>query len=412
MRFDVAILGAGASGMTLAILLARKGIKTTIIEKQNRGGKKILASGNGKCNITNINLMPKHFYGKNRDLIKSVITKSSYNEIKRFFKSIGLEFFIKDDGKVYPKSQRASIVLELLEFELKRLNVTIFYNIDSLDVKRGFKLTFNNLYIESNYLILATGSPAAPQLGGNSSGFEIAKSFGHSIIKPLPALVALNSKNRICRVLNGVKIRAGVRLIIDNNEKSYLINDLLFTKYGVSGLAILDLSFLAVDALEMKKDVEISIDFFPDFNKDSLLNYFKSRVDKQRKLPINLWLGAILDSKVVNYIVKELNLYTKNESNLNTKLLKSLVNIFKNYKIKIDSYRDFKYAEVAKGGINSKEIKNNLESKFVNKLYFIGEVLDIVGARGGYNFSFAWCSAFKVAKDIINSRHGREEVKS
>ena len=401
-NFDVVVVGAGASGMVLAILLAREGINVALIEKQNRGGKKILASGNGKCNITNLNLKPKDYFAKNKNLIKSVIAHQSFNNIKSFFESIGLEFFIKDDGKAYPKSQRASIVLELLEYELNRLNVKTFFNVKKFSINGRFNIEFEKVRIESKYLVVATGSMAAPQLGGDSSGYEIAKWFGHTIIKPLPALVALNSKSNICKALSGVKIKAGVRLFIDGLEKGYIVNDLLFTKYGVSGLAIFDLSFFVAKELDNNRCVDILIDFFPEFSKDRLLTYLKSRIDKKRALPINLWLGAIIDSKVANYLVKELNLSLINEAKLNNKLLKSIIYSLKNYKISIDSLRDFRYAEVAIGGVNSNEIKLNLESKIVDRLYFVGEVLDVVGKRGGYNFSFAWCSAFKVAKDILS----------
>ena len=408
MNYDIAIVGAGASGMALAIKLAREGKRVVLLEKQSRGGRKILASGNGKCNITNMKLTHKDYILKNKNLLKSIINNSSYQQIESFFKSLGLEFFIKDDGKVYPKSQRASIVLELLEFELQRLNVKIFYNIENLKIEKGFKLNFNNLTIYSQYLVIATGSKAAPQLGGDGSGLDIAKSFGHKIVKPLPALVAFNSKDRVCRVLNGIKIEAGVKLLIDGIERKFLVNDLLFAKYGVSGLAILDLSLYAVQALDAKRDVDILIDFFPGINKDSLLNYLKSRIDKNRKLPLNLWLGGVIDPKIAFFITSMLKIDNKTEKDLNTKLLKTIIHTFKNYRVNIDSYRDFKYAEVAMGGVDTNEIKSNLESKYVDKLYFMGEVLDIVGKRGGYNFSFAWCSAFRVAKDIVSDNKNQK----
>jgi len=399
--FDVTIIGAGASGMACAILLARCGVSVALIEKQSRGGKKILASGNGKCNITNTNLLPKHFLGKNDKLIKSLLGNCSFEKIEEFFNSLGLEFDVKDDGKAYPKSHRASIVLELLEQEIKRLGVKIFYNVDNLKVDNNFSIKFNKNTLNCKQLIIATGSKAAPQLGGDISGLEIAKKFGHNIIKPLPALVPLTSNSKICKALSGVKVKASVKLVVNNTEKSSRVEDLLFTPYGVSGLAILDLSFDAVVNLYDKKDVKIVVDFFPDINRENLQKYLKQRIDKKRSLPLKLWLGAIMDSKLASYLVDELNLSDKTENNLNTKTVKEIVNICKAYEIEISGYREFKYAEVARGGVDTRELTENLESKRVKGLYFIGEVTDIVGKRGGYNFSFAWCSAFRVSETLL-----------
>ena len=404
MKVDVVILGAGASGMVCSILLARKGLKVVLIEKQSRGGKKILASGNGKCNITNKNISKKNFICKNDKLISALLRECSFEKIEEFFNDLGLEFDIKEDAKVYPKSYRASIVLELLEFEVKRLGVKLFYNIDNIKVDKKFFVTFDNKTIFTNNLILATGSCAAPQLGGDLSGLEIAKSFKHNIINPLPALTPLYSNDKICKHLSGVKIKSNVKLIVNQVEINSKLNDLLFTPYGVSGLAILDLSFDAVVNLHNKQDVNLVVDFFPELNRDNLQKYLKQRVNKKRALPINIWLGCIIDSKLANFIVDELGLLDKTEMNLNTKIVKQIVNSLKAYNINIVGYREFKYAEVAMGGVDSRELTDNFESKKVKGLYFVGEVIDTVGKRGGYNFTFAWCSAMRVAKSIINNQ--------
>ena len=393
--YDAIVVGAGASGLVCAINLARSGKKVAIIEAQKRGGKKILASGNGHCNILNRNVSKKNFYGRNSHLIEE-IAKIKPVEIIEFFSSLGLEIITKDDGKMYPKSMQASIVLQLLEAELNRLKVDRFYEVKDLKVKRGFELKFAKKLLKCKNLIIATGSKAAPQLGGNSSGLEIAKSFGHTIIEPTPALVPLVSSNPICKEVAGVKLKAKVRLFANNQEVSSQIGDFLFAKYGVSGLTILDLSLKANLALK-NSNCHILVDFFSDLSKEKLISYLKSRVDKNRDLKLPLWLGAIINSKLSNYILKELNLQEKSEKSLNSKILKEIAQKLKGYKIEIEDSRDFKYAEVAYGGVDSKEIDSKtLQSKLVKNLYFIGEVLDIVGDRGGYNFHFAWSCGLKI----------------
>ncbi len=394
--YDSIIVGGGASGLVCAINLARNGKKVAILEALNRGGKKILASGNGHCNIENSNISIKNYYARNSNLIKEIV-KIKPQQIIEFFNSLGLETTAKDDGKIYPKSMQASIVLELLEAEIKRLNIDYFTNVKNLNIKKGFELKFNNKSLKSKNLIIATGSLAAPQLGGNDSGLEIAKQFGHKIIEPIAALVPLTSSHPICKNLAGVKVKAKVRLFSQDREISSQIGDFLFAKYGVSGLAILDLSIKANLALQ-KSNCYILIDFFYAYTKEELLKYFKSRINKERNLKLHLWLGAVINSKLAAYILKELNLYSKSEADLNAKMLKDLIKSLKNYKIEINGSREFKYAEVAYGGVDSKEIDSKtMQSLKQKRLFFIGEVLDIVGDRGGYNFHFAFSSAILCA---------------
>ena len=393
--YDAIILGCGASGMVCAIELARSGKRVAIIEAQSRCGKKILASGNGHCNIFNKSVSVKNFYGKNKGLIKNLISTFSPAYLESFFNSLGLEISYKADGKAYPKSMQASVVLEILKANLNRFNVDIFYDVKDYEVSKNFAIKFNNKTLKAKNLIVATGSPAAPGLGGNSSGLEIAKKFGHSIIEPLPALVPLLSPDSVCKRLSGVKVEVKIRLFCKNSEIGSQIGDILFTKYGVSGLAILDLSLKA----NLNRECYILIDFFKDYKKEELLKFLKSRINKERNLPLTLWMSAIINSKIAKELLRELKLESLSEKELNSKILKEITEHFKNYKIKISGNRGFKYAEVAYGGVNSKEIDSyTLESKKQKGLYFIGEVLDIVGDRGGYNFYFAFSSALKTAK--------------
>jgi len=380
--------------MVASINLAKQGKKVCLIEHQNRGGKKILASGNGHCNIGNLNVNNSDYFARNRELIKSILASFSVDDVIAFFKDLGLEIVVKEDGKLFPKSMQASSVLNLLEARVKSLGIDSFYNVKNLKVKDGFNLSFDKKNINAKKLIVATGSQSAPQLGATSFGLDIAESFGHKIIKPLPALVPLISKDKICKTLNGVKLNCNLKLLINNKEKTSLQGDILFRDYGVSGLGVLDLSLFAVGAIDNRESVNIVIDFLSEFNKKDAISFLKSRIDKKRDLNLELWLSGFLHTKLADFIVKDLGLIDKKESNLNSKSIKELVDKLKNYTIKIDNFREYKYAEVVLGGVDSKEIDNNFESKKQKGLFFIGEVLDVVGKRGGYNFHFAWCSAF------------------
>lgn len=395
--YDIAIIGAGASGLVAAINLASKGFSVILIEHQNRGGKKILASGNGHCNIGNLNVSAKEYKIRNKELIKELLSNCDSQKIIEFFNTLGLEIIAKADGKLFPKSMQASSVLELLEAKVKSLNIDTIYNAKELKVKKGFSLSFNGKSIKSKKVVVATGSIAAPQLGGSNFGAELAKEFGHNVIKPIPALVPLVSKNPICKALNGVKLEVSAKLIVQNKEITSKKEDILFRDYGISGLVTLDLSLDATNHIANKKSVYISVDFLSEFSKKDATCYLKKRINKSRNLPINLWLSGFLHTKLAQFITKELNLQELSEARVNSKIIKELVEILKNYNIKIDNQREFKYAEVALGGVDSTELNpKTLESKKQKGLYFIGEVLDTAAQRGGYNFHFAWCSALRL----------------
>ena len=401
-NYDVVILGAGASGMVAAIKLAQGGKSVALIERQMRGGKKILASGNGRCNISNSSLSAKNFYINNKKLIQELLKSYSLADIKAFFVDLGLELIESKDKRLFPQSMSAASVLNLLEERLKSLNITLFFGAEELKVTRGFTFVFNNKKITSNALIIATGSEAAPQLGGSSSGLEIAKSFGHKIIKPLPALVPLVSNSAICKRLTGLKLPAKVHLFVDGAEQNSKSGDLLFTKYGVSGLSILDISIAAVKALSLKKSTHLKIDFFPTLNKKELFTYLQNRLDKNRNLSMPSWLGAIIHPKLAFELLKSIDMQTLSENQMKATHIKALVEQLKALSIEIENYRPMQYAEVTLGGVDSNEVDyKTLESKKLKNLYFCGEVLDTIGDRGGYNFHFAWCSAFMVAKALL-----------
>ncbi len=403
MKYDVVVVGAGASGMVAAIKLARGGLKVALIERQNRGGKKILASGNGHCNIANINISPSNFYTKEKSFVGSFLGGYSVANVIEFFKSIGLEIRAKDDGKLYPHSMQASAVLNLLEAEIARLNIDSFYSSNIKQIEAGFRVHLEDAILKANSLILATGSMAAPTLGGNGSGLEIAQKFGHKISKQLPALVPLLSKDPICKTLAGVKHYCRVKLFLNGSEATSINEDFLFAKYGVSGLAILDISKDAVMALDRGLRVDIEVDFFPQINAKELTSFLKGRIDKKRDLNLKLWLSGIINSKIANYILRELNFESLSEARVNSKIVKEIVSRLKATKIEICGFREFKYAEVAQGGVELKDIDaKTMQSKLVKNLYFCGEMLDIIGQRGGYNFYFAWISAFRASKAILD----------
>jgi len=392
------VIGGGASGLLASILISRKNIKVTILEKSNKIGRKILASGNGKCNIGNINPISSFYHSTNSQFIEEVLKGYGAKEIINIFKTIGIEIIEGKDGKLFPLSLQASSVLDILEYEAKKLGVEIISNCNIKEILKDnhkFIIKTDKNSIVATKVLLASGSPASPQLGGSYSGLDIASSFGHNIITPLPSLVQLSSTEEFLKDISGVKIYSVVKLYANNNYITQKEGDVLFTNYGISGLAILDISRYVSLELANYSYCELSIDLIPNYTKEVLLKMFLSHINNNKL--IDIWLNGFINKKLIPIILEQSKCKIKESKNLNRKEILKIIYIIKNFKLSISDTRGFKGAEVAMGGVDTKEVNPiTMESNLVKNLYLAGEILDIDGDRGGFNFHFAWVSAIRV----------------
>ena len=400
------IIGAGAAGLCAAITSARAGHKVTLLEQNNKIGKKILVSGNGKCNIDNKYINTNRFHSQDPDFIEEVLNGYDFEVVEKFFTSIGLELVEGKEGKMFPMSLQASSVVELLEYEVKRVGVQIVCDCAVTSINKEA----NTFTVETSQgtktckkLLLASGSPAAPQLGGSNSGYAFAAKMGHTLIPRHPSLVQLCSEEAWVKACAGVKI-AGVAKLYANGE--YITEkkgDLLFTNYGISGLAILDLSREVSTRLANFNYCALSLDLIPELSKEKLTNLLLKRVKEGSEKPLLLWLQGFINKKLISVIVEQSKCKATEEGELNRKEIGKLVYAIKNIKLSINDTRGFKGAEVSTGGINTTEINaQTMESKLVPNLYFAGEILDIDGDRGGFNFHFAWVTGMRAALGIRN----------
>lgn len=394
----VFIIGGGASGLTAAIKASKNGNNVTIFEKNNKLGKKILITGNGKCNYWNENQDLSNYHSSGD--YKKIVNQMNLVKAHAFLDSIGIIPYIKN-GYYYPNSQQAISVVNALVDEATANGVK-FINEEVKSVeKKENKFIINNRY-SSDILIIATGGMASPKTGSDGFGYEIGKKFGHSIIKPLPALVGLEVEENI-KDLSGIRFLGEIKLKIDNNIVQTEIGEIQINDYGFSGIPVMQLSSKASKALDEEKNVSVVINYLPNIASDIL--GLRSFIKTQNKHLNNRCMSQILDQlfnyKLSNYLLdkSKINQNAAVEKLTNDELDLLCHNILSN-NYTITKNHGFENAQVTSGGISLNEVNpETLESIKEKGLYFCGEVLDVDGACGGYNLSFAWLSGL-IAGDI------------
>ena len=404
----IAIIGAGAAGIIAAITAKRlnKNLQIDLFDANKGIGKKILASGNGRCNISNNQITSKNYLGENPDFTSFALKEFDFKAFEKFCKSIGLLLDIKPSGKVYPLSNEAKSVTNLLELALQELGVNIYLESMITDIEKiddKFNITTKeNEYKAYDKVVISNGLGAAPQLNANESGLEFASKFGHSFNPTYPSLVGLKTDNTYNGKLQGVKKECNVSLYINGICEQEIFGDVLFTSYGVSGFAILDISQLAVLNLSQYQDVKIAINFFPKINRndlgDQIQTLFKT-IPSQKAVDI---ITGMVSNKIAPVLLDicKINIDTK-AADVNAKQIKALAYQLNQWKLKITDTQGFGHAEASGGGVRTAEVDNKTyESKLCKGLFFAGEVLDIVGNRGGFNLQFAWASGYLVGKSL------------
>jgi len=391
---NVAIIGAGASGLLCAIFCVKGGAKVNIYEQNSKCAKKILVSGNGRCNITNSNLSSNDYFSDNSVFVEDALSEFGFYEFEKFCNSIGLILETKDDGRVYPLSNEAKSVVKIFEDYALSLGVTFHRDTKIENIKE--------LQKKYDSIVVATGSEAASHLGGNADGHIFAKEMGHNIIPTYPSLVQLHLNSSVAKKMSGAKINGEVTLLLNHKKDISSSGDILFTNYGVSGFAILDLSQRASVALMNYEAVDISINLLPAFSAQKLSSHILQVAKNIPNLTVLDILVGLIPIKIAQNLLEGLEVsHTLPSKEIHTKLSKKIANAMLNWRFEVSDTHGFRHAEVSGGGVDTTEINpKTMESLKCHNLYFCGEVLDVVGRRGGYNFAFAWASAYMAAKNI------------
>ena len=393
----VIIIGGGLSGVISAIYAKRNGNDVTILERNNDILKKLLVTGNGRCNYFNNDQDINHYHSDNMEIVNKIITEENINELSKFYDEIGIVPKIKN-GYYYPYSNQAISVKDALVNELEKLNIEIICNYLVEDIKYNGKFIIND-ELTSDKLIISTGSKAYPKTGSDGMGYKFLKELGHNITKINPALTALKSNNKYLKELAGVRCEAKVSLYENNKLLKEEIGELQLTDYGLSGICTFNVSYLIN---KNENDKYVLVNFMPFINtKEEFVSYIKERNKIVKQRTISKLLEGILNKKIVDVILKtsdinaNLMLDDLNDNQIN-KLAENVIN----YKFIITGTNSFDKSQVCTGGLKLTEIDpKTMMSTKINNLYITGELLDVDGDCGGYNLTFAFISGYLSGSD-------------
>jgi predicted Rossmann fold flavoprotein len=399
-RFDMAVVGAGAAGLAAAASGARRGASVVLLERLPRPGKKLLATGGGRCNLMNQGLSAGSFTSTDPGFVASVLDRFGAKEIKGFFEGLGLSLQSDESGRVYPATNQAASVLKVLELEMERRGVTVETGFDVGRITAapaGFIVdAADGRRVAAPAVILAGGGRSYPALGSNGSCYDLAASFGHRIVPPVPSAVPLLVKDRMCHFLQGQRLRARVAARIGGRPGPSAEGELLFTQYGLSGTAVLDVSESLSIALNRdgEKDTAIAVDFVPFMAEKELADELSKRL--LAGWPERDLAAGLLPEKfalVMPQLLREADSAAGQRPGADA--AQKLAAALKSREFRVQGTRGWNEAEFTSGGVDAREVApRTLGSKLRKGLYLAGEVLDVQGGRGGYNLAWAWASGF------------------
>ena len=405
-NFDIAVIGGGASGLAAAITAKRNNpsSRIVILERLSRIGKKILATGNGRCNYTNRNIDITDYHGSCRNLYNSIKDFSC----EEFFETLGVYGYSDDEFRVYPLNNNASAILDGLRLEILKLGIDVICDFNVTDIKKEkkYRIISENDFITATSVIIAGGGMSQANLGSDGSMIRIMKKMGLSVSPLYPALTSIKVNPESIRSLKGIRTNAVVSLFSDNKKLDTQRGEVQFGDGTISGICVFNLSCLAGG----KDKLELSIDMLPDIN----YNEAKKLIHDIRKIrassPLEDFLSGILNKRIGMNIIKSCTSHalTEKAECLTEKELNSITASIKDYRFKITGLSGFEKSQVTAGGLSIVEMDSSLRSKKFRNMYFCGEILDIIGYCGGYNLYFAFGSGALAGKtcaeDLLNDK--------
>ena len=398
MKYDIAIIGAGPSGIMAAISARQNGASVILIEKNDAIGRKILATGNGRCNITNKLTAVKNYHGANPGFIGSVLSQFDQFKTINYFEALGLILKEEDRGRMFPRTNQATSVVDILKHELTRLKVEVKLNaeVKKIENKSGWEITLLDAsIINSDKLILTTGGKAAHQFGSSGDGHFWVKNLGHRVVDIYAALVALETKESWVRDLQGLKVEATANFFVDDKIISKRSGDLIFTHFGLSGPAIMSQARFVAPFVN-DNNVKVELDFMADQSASELDAVISKIFNASGSKVVKNALVGLLPAKLITTVLSQSDIDAETKTAIISKEQRNrIVKNLKSLTLNISKLRPLKEAQVTRGGVSTDEIDvETLESKKIKGLYFAGEVMDVDGDSGGFNLQWAWSTGY------------------
>lgn len=402
MKRKIIIIGGGASGLVAAICGAREGAGVTIVEHMDRVGKKILSTGNGRCNMTNLDMRPECYRCGQPAFPMKVLEGFTVEQTLEFFRELGIETRSRG-GYIYPGSDQASAVLDVLRREVERLGVVVLTGCEVREVSAvegcrprdtRFVVKTSQGDLTADAVILAAGSKAAPNTGSDGSGYELAKGLGHKVIRPLPALVQLRCQGRHYKQLAGIRTEAHLSLYADGSLLAEDKGELQLTDYGLSGIPTFQISRFAARALDVGQKVTVRVDFLPSWPEHEAFERLRERAARLGYKTAEEMMVGLLNRKLAAVLLQAAGIDPSQPAGgLRSRQLSRLLEQLKSYQALVMSVNPFANAQVCCGGVDTRQVDPaTMESRCRPSLYLAGEILDVDGICGGYNLQFAWSS--------------------
>ncbi len=441
----VIVVGAGASGLMAAITAARNGASVTVVDAMDRAGKKLLLTGNGRCNLTHMDEYPEEScFGAERGWIREVMRQMMPEEVRHFFLELGLPTFEKN-GYVYPVTGQASSVTAVLTAEMRRLKIKLKLSEKILALEKDgevWRVRTGSWCYEGDAVILACGSKAAPKTGSDGSGYELAKMAGHKVRPVYPALTSVLCEGDFFQTVTGVRCRATVSLYRvtkkepklkekpqkgsereaekasgRKSEEKLLLRresgEFLWTSYGISGILVFQLSRFISACRSPEKERILEADLLPDLSEEELSRILAVRAKTLGQEKLSVLLTGLLNEKLIPVVLKKAGMTKKDSCEKlvrDGRLAEELVRAVKYFPLIPKGTKSFDVCQVCAGGVDTEQVDcRTLESKLQSGLYFSGEILDVDGLCGGYNLQWAWASGYTAGRAAAQSGSLRDQ---
>ncbi len=399
MKKTVCIIGGGASGIMASIAAAQAGAKVIILDQSDRIGKKVLLTGNGKCNLTNLHMDASH-YNTSGDIsfVETVLNTFSEKDLMDFFEKQGMRLMVNKESYVYPESEAATTVVNVLRRTLQTLDVSIYTNIRIKDIvydSHKYCVQTESEEFDADCVIMACGGQSYPKTGSDGSGYALLEKLNISVIPPYPALTALVSDKKGIKTLSGVRANAKVTLLINSKAVACDCGQVQFTDYGISGIPVFQVSTVASRALQAGERVVVKVNLFPNMSEKEVFTSLWYQLTQFETLPIEDALQGFVHKKWIEYLNTKFKLRRFDSAkDITVDVVSDIVNELVNMEYVITAVKEYDFCQVTGGGVALDQVDNQMQCKAYPGLYIVGEMLDVTGECGGYNLQWAFSTGY------------------